>query len=438
MERLCPNLPKTLTRREAKARERREAQGSEPTVNGHKVHRRPIRRVSNVCVRAALQQELDAEALPLDHRPVQRRHMVLVVAVWVGPGRDEVGDVEQLGVAHKHSLLQLPLQRRNIWRLPVDTRPVHLVERSQRGARSEAHAHAHAVRSSETADAPPPRVAVCRQGPPPPAARDRRPPARAARRASVRLPMPRARSSVDHARINFSEPCETCSTASEELAGRASQRTPWHACPAVRCDHPGSGPVVCECGRRRCRRPCARRERLFLGHGWVGGERRGGEGRGANVKDDQSRRQRLRRVVFCGAAQVYGLQARGIRRVAVVSARLLRVQQVFKSAGVRDCWLASPVLTRGGCASSDGKDTQRGFDVLISSDAHGLTIGRQGLFPAWSFSSDHQLELIETAGWLVTGTNQPPRSLSARERLSYFRMHPTHRVSATFLPLYLT
>ena len=148
-------------------------------------------------MRAALQQEFDAEALPLDHRPVQRRHVELVVAVWVGPGRDEVGDVEQLGVAHKHSLLQLPLQRRDIWRLPVDTRPVHLVERSQRGARSEAHAHAHAVWSSEAAGAPPPRVAVCRQGPPPPAARDRRPPARAACRASVRLPTPLART-VDH------------------------------------------------------------------------------------------------------------------------------------------------------------------------------------------------------------------------------------------------
>jgi hypothetical protein len=105
-----------------------------------------------------------------------------------------------------------------------------------------------------------------------------------------------------------------------------------------------------------------------------------------------------------------------------------------QSAGVRDCLLTSPVLTRGGCASSDGKDTQRGFDVLISSDAHGLTIGRQGLFPAWSFSSDHKLELIESAGWLVTDTNQPPRSFSARERLSYFRMH--HRVTAIFLPLY--
>jgi len=69
--------------------------------------------------------------------------------------------------------------------------------------------------------------------------------------------------------------------------------------------------------------------------------------------------------------------------------------------------------SRGVGASSDGKDTQRGFDVLITSDAHGLTIGRQALFPAWSFSSDHKLELLESAGWLVTDTNQPPRSPSA-------------------------
>ncbi len=208
MERLCPNLPKTLTRREARRRSGAEAHSGKkkPTVNGHKVHRRPIRRVSNVCVRAALQQEFDAEALPLDHRPVQRRHVELVVAVWVGPGRDKVGDVEQLGVAHKHSILQLPLQRCNIWRLPVDTRPMHLVERSQRGARSDAHAHAQGVRSSEAVDAPPPRVAVCRQGPPPPAARYCRLPASSARRDSFFHA--RARSTVEHSsRPENLKPC---------------------------------------------------------------------------------------------------------------------------------------------------------------------------------------------------------------------------------------
>jgi hypothetical protein len=50
-----------------------------------------------------------------------------------------------------------------------------------------------------------------------------------------------------------------------------------------------------------------------------------------------------------------------------------------------------------------------GFDVLLHSDAHGLTLGRRGLFPAWSFSSEHQLELHESAGWLHVDTNQPPR-----------------------------
>ena len=61
------------------------------------------------------------------------------------------------------------------------------------------------------------------------------------------------------------------------------------------------------------------------------------------------------------------------------------------------------------CMSSAGKDTQEGFDVLLSSEAHGLTIGRRGIFPAWSFSSDHQLELQESAGWVYADTNKPPR-----------------------------
>ena len=142
-------------------------------------------------MRAALQQELDAEALPLDDRPVQRRHVELVVAVRVGPGRDQVGDVEQLGVAHEHSFLQLSLQRRDLLRLAVDTRPVHLVERPSgraHGARSEARAHAHAPQRREASGAPPPlRKRVCCQFLPPPAA----PRARAVTRTPRLTTLPR-------------------------------------------------------------------------------------------------------------------------------------------------------------------------------------------------------------------------------------------------------
>ena len=58
---------------------------------------------------------------------------------------------------------------------------------------------------------------------------------------------------------------------------------------------------------------------------------------------------------------------------------------------------------------SDGKSTMQDFDVIISSEVHGLTIGRRGIYPAWSFSSDHHIELHESAGWVVVDTNDPPR-----------------------------
>ena len=64
------------------------------------------------------------------------------------------------------------------------------------------------------------------------------------------------------------------------------------------------------------------------------------------------------------------------------------------------------LITPGAC--SDGKDTMGAFDVLIASEAHGMTVGRRGVFPAYAFSSDHTLELHEAAGWVHVDTNQPP------------------------------
>lgn len=70
---------------------------------------------------------------------------------------------------------------------------------------------------------------------------------------------------------------------------------------------------------------------------------------------------------------------------------------------------------------SDGKSTMQDFDVIISSEVHGLTIGRRGIFPAWSFSSDHKLELHESAGWVLVDTNDPPRfAFMSKEWVSPF------------------
>jgi hypothetical protein len=73
---------------------------------------------------------------------------------------------------------------------------------------------------------------------------------------------------------------------------------------------------------------------------------------------------------------------------------------------------------------SDGKSTMQDFDVIISSEVHGLTIGRRGIYPAWSFSSDHKLELHESAGWVVVDTNDPPRfAFMSKEWFSPFLCH---------------
>jgi hypothetical protein len=93
-------------------------------------------------VSAALQQKLDAQSLPLDHRPVQRRHVLLVVAVGVRAGCDQVRDVEELGVAHQHCLLQLPLQRRDAPGLRVDARPTDRVQGAPNEGRQREDAQA--------------------------------------------------------------------------------------------------------------------------------------------------------------------------------------------------------------------------------------------------------------------------------------------------------
>jgi hypothetical protein len=321
-------------------------------------------------VRAALQQELDAEALPLDDRPVQRRHVELVVAVRVGPGRDQVGDVEQLGVAHEHSFLQLSLQRRDLLRLAVDTRPVHLVERPSgraHGARSEARAHAHAPQRREASGAPPPlRKCVCCQFPPPPAA----PRARAVTRTPRLSPLPRVcfhgslllkipgprfvpyiiitmiitghvpcapsrgRTRQRAPRDARHTPGAVCVLAGGGTRRGRARRAPWDAGLAgLRDPHedqgraaaPGSGRRGRGGGWRVRRGARAGRERLCVGHGRVVRRGRRGAGRGTHVQDDQGRRQRRGRLVLCRAAQVHGLQARGVRGASLVSARVLRI-----------------------------------------------------------------------------------------------------------------
>jgi len=37
-----------------------------------------------------------------------------------------------------------------------------------------------------------------------------------------------------------------------------------------------------------------------------------------------------------------------------------------------------------------------------------MVLGRRHLVPAWAFRSDHDVELVETAGWVINGTGTPP------------------------------
>lgn len=63
----------------------------------------------------------------------------------------------------------------------------------------------------------------------------------------------------------------------------------------------------------------------------------------------------------------------------------------------------------GACMCSEGAEFQdKEFDVLLHSDAHGLVLGRRHLVPAWAFRSDHEVDLVETAGWVINGTSTPP------------------------------
>ena len=58
---------------------------------------------------------------------------------------------------------------------------------------------------------------------------------------------------------------------------------------------------------------------------------------------------------------------------------------------------------------SEGAEFQdKEFDVLLLSEKHGLVLGRRHLVPAWAFRSDHDVELVETAGWFINGTDTPP------------------------------
>jgi hypothetical protein len=49
------------------------------------------------------------------------------------------------------------------------------------------------------------------------------------------------------------------------------------------------------------------------------------------------------------------------------------------------------------------------FDVVLTSEANEITVGRRAVMPEWSFSSTHTLDLLETAGWLHAASNTPPR-----------------------------
>ena len=59
--------------------------------------------------------------------------------------------------------------------------------------------------------------------------------------------------------------------------------------------------------------------------------------------------------------------------------------------------------------NSEGAEFQnQEFDVMLHSEAHDLVLGRRHLVPAWAFRSDHDVDLVETAGWVMNGTNTPP------------------------------
>eukprot|EP00960_Hanusia_phi_P031289 749204-Hanusia_phi.AAC.2 len=59
--------------------------------------------------------------------------------------------------------------------------------------------------------------------------------------------------------------------------------------------------------------------------------------------------------------------------------------------------------------NSEGRDLQSGpFDVVLISEANGLVVGKKNIVPAWAFRSDHELELVETAGWILNSTKGPP------------------------------
>ena len=46
--------------------------------------------------------------------------------------------------------------------------------------------------------------------------------------------------------------------------------------------------------------------------------------------------------------------------------------------------------------------------MVLISEAHGLVVGKKNVIPAWAFRSDHELELVETAGWILNSTKGPP------------------------------
>jgi hypothetical protein len=71
------------------------------------------------------------------------------------------------------------------------------------------------------------------------------------------------------------------------------------------------------------------------------------------------------------------------------------------------------------CVCSEGAEFQnKEYDVLLHSEANDLVLGRKHLVPAWAFRSDHDVELIETAGWYINGTNTPPSKPDMTRALS--------------------
>jgi hypothetical protein len=70
------------------------------------------------------------------------------------------------------------------------------------------------------------------------------------------------------------------------------------------------------------------------------------------------------------------------------------------------------------------------FDIVLTSEANDITVGRRAVMPEWSFSSTHTLDLLETAGWLHAASNTPPRCPSPPEGRACPRAAPARLLPA--------